>query len=62
MRNWCIRKVDSMIEWEPEPLETKAEAIAAGKEVYPCGFAIGQLRKTENKVYGVVNIEKLTFS
>ena len=51
-----------MIEWEPEPLETKAEAIAAGKEVYPCGFAIGQLRKTENKVYGVVNIEKLTFS
>jgi len=48
--------------WEHEPFETKDEMIAAGREVFPCGFAIGQLKITENMVYDVVNVEKLSFS
>ncbi|MFY0519333.1 hypothetical protein ACOMCU_16120 [Lysinibacillus sp. UGB7] len=48
--------------WEPEPFEKKDEAIAAGREVFPCGFVIGQLKNNENMIYDVVNVEKLSFS
>lgn len=52
------------LEWEQESFKTKAAAIAAGQKVYPCGFVVGQLKKTENKYrkYDVVNVEKLSFS
>lgn len=50
------------LNWEHEPFETKEEAIASGREVFPCGFVIGQLKNTENMVYDVVNVEKVSFS
>lgn len=51
------------LEWE-NAYKTKRAAIIAGKKVYPCGFVVGQLKKTESKYrkYDLVNIEKITFS
>lgn len=49
--------------WEHNPFKTKDEAIAAGREVFPCGFTIGELKNNdENMVYNIINIEKLSFS
>ncbi|MEX3623551.1 hypothetical protein [Viridibacillus arvi] len=50
------------LEWEHESFERKDEAIVAGRDIYPCGFVLGQLKYKDNMVYDVVNVEKLTFS
>ncbi len=52
------------LEWVHDPYKTKADAIAAGRDVYPCGFVVGQLKNTgnTNMTYDVVNVEKLSFS
>lgn len=48
--------------WEHAPFTTKNKAITAGRKIFPCGFVIGQLSKSQNMEYVVENIEKLTFS
>lgn len=48
--------------WEHEPFKTKKKAIAEGREVFPCGFVIGQLKSNENMEYDVENVETLSFS
>lgn len=51
------------LEWEMPFFKTKKKAIAAGKDVLPCGFLIGQLKRKDNNMeYEIVNVEKLTFS
>ncbi|MBD8523821.1 hypothetical protein [Lysinibacillus fusiformis] len=50
------------LNWENGPFKTKEEAVAAGQKDFPCGFAIGQLKRDEKMVYNVINIEKITFS
>lgn len=51
------------LEWENAPYKTKKKAIAAGKDVFPCGFLIGQLKRKDNNLeYEIVSLEKVTFS